>query len=322
MSEAVVAVDIGGTHARFAIAEVAGGRVVGLGEATTLQTAQHASFQSAWEAFARGVGGVPRSAAIAVAGPVRGEVIRFTNNPWLIRPALIGEKLDVDRHVLVNDFEAVGHAVAQADEGYFERLCGPDVPLPAGGTISVIGPGTGLGVAHVWRGGGDYRVRATEGGHIDFAPLDRIEDAILARLRDRYRRVSIERIVAGPGIVDIYETLAGLEGRAVAALDDRTIWTLAMRGDDSLAAAAADRFCLSLGSVAGDLALAQGASGVVIAGGLGLRIRDSLVRSGFPERFVAKGRFENLMAAMPVKLITHPQPGLFGAAAAFARRYA
>jgi glucokinase len=322
MSEAVVAVDIGGTHARFAIAEVAGGRVVGLGEAMTLQTAQHASFQSAWEAFARGVGGVPRSAAIAVAGPVRGEVIRFTNNPWLIRPALIGEKLNVDRHVLVNDFEAVGHAVAQADEGYFERLCGPDVPLPASGTISVIGPGTGLGVAHVWRGGGDYRVQATEGGHIDFAPLDRIEDAILARLRDRYRRVSIERIVAGPGIVDIYETLAGLEGRAVASLDDRTIWALAMRGDDSLAAAAADRFCLSLGSVAGDLALAQGASGVVIAGGLGLRIRDSLVRSGFPERFVAKGRFENLMAAMPVKLITHPQPGLFGAAAAFARRYA
>ncbi|WP_137871555.1 glucokinase [Sphingopyxis sp. 2PD] len=322
MSEAVVAVDIGGTHARFAIAEVAGGRVVGLGEATTLQTAQHASFQSAWEAFARGVGGVPRSAAIAVAGPVRGEVIRFTNNPWLIRPALIGEKLNVDRHVLVNDFEAVGHAVAQADDSCFERLCGPDVPLPASGTISVIGPGTGLGVAHVWRGGGDYRVQATEGGHIDFAPLDRIEDAILARLRDRYRRVSIERIVAGPGIVDIYETLAGLEGRAVAALDDRTIWALAMRGDDSLAAAAADRFCLSLGSVAGDLALAQGASGVVIAGGLGLRIRDSLVRSGFPERFVAKGRFENLMAAMPVKLITHPQPGLFGAAAAFARRYA
>lgn len=322
MSEAVVAVDIGGTHARFAIAEVVGGRVVGLGEATTLQTAQHASFQSAWEAFARGAGGVPRSAAIAVAGPVRGEVIRFTNNPWLIRPALIGEKLNVDRHVLVNDFEAVGHAVAQADEGYFERLCGPDVPLPESGTISVIGPGTGLGVAHIWRGGGDYRVQATEGGHIDFAPLDRIEDAILARLRDRYRRVSIERIVAGPGIVDIYETLAGLEGRAVAALDDRTIWTLAMRGDDSLAAAAADRFCLSLGSVAGDLALAQGASGVVIAGGLGLRIRDSLVRSGFPERFVAKGRFENLMAAMPVKLITHPQPGLFGAAAAFARRYA
>ena len=238
MSETVVAVDIGGTHARFAIAEVAGGRVVSLGEATTLHTAHHASFQSAWEAFARREGGVPRSVAIAVAGPVRGEVIRFTNNPWLIRPALIGEKLHVDRHVLVNDFEAVGHAVAQADESYFERLSGPDAPLPATGTISIIGPGTGLGVAHVWRDGTDYRVQATEGGHIDFAPLDSIEDAILARLRERHRRVSIERIVSGPGIVDIYETLAALEGRPVASLDDRTIWTMAMSGEDSLAAAA------------------------------------------------------------------------------------
>jgi len=323
MSEAIVTVDIGGTHARFAIAEIAGGRVAALGEATTLHTKDHASFQTAWQDFEQQQGGsLPRSVAIAIAGPTRGDVIRFTNNPWIIRPALIGEKLNVDRHVLVNDFEAVGHAVAQAGPEYFAHLTGPDAPLPDDGTISIIGPGTGLGVAHIWRGDGSYRVQATEGGHIDFAPLDSIEDAILARLRKRHRRVSIERIVSGPGIVDIYETLASMEGRAITPLDDRTIWTNAMSGEDALAAAAADRFCLSLGSVAGDLALAQGASGVVVAGGLGLRIRDQLLRSGFPERFVAKGRFENFMAAIPVKLITHPQPGLFGAAAAFARQYA
>ena len=323
MSKQIVTVDIGGTHARFAIAEVEGGRVRSLGEATTLHTRDHASFQTAWQDFERQRGGtLPRAVAIAIAGPTRGDIIRFTNNPWIIRPALIGEKLNVDAHVLVNDFEAVGHAVAQADESYFERLTGPDEPLPATGTISVIGPGTGLGVAHIWRDEKGYRVQATEGGHIDFAPLDSIEDAILARLRKRHRRVSVERIVSGPGIVDIYETLAMLEGRAVTPLDDKAIWTAALSGDDSLAAAAVDRFCLSLGSVAGDLALAQGASGVVIAGGLGLRIRDSLVRSGFPERFIEKGRFEGFMAALPVKLITHPQPGLFGAAAAFARQFA
>ncbi len=322
MSEAIVTVDIGGTHARFAIAEVAAGRVVSLGPETTLHTKDHASFQTAGQDFERRQGGaLPRAVAIAIAGPTRGEIIRFTNNPWIIRPALIGEKLNVDRYTLVNDFEAVGHAVAQAEAQYFERLTGPDEPLPAKGTVSVIGPGTGLGVAHVWRDGTDYRVQATEGGHVDFAPLDSIEDAILARLRKRHRRVSVERIVSGPGIVDIYETLAAMEGRPIAPLDDRTIWGRAIGGEDSLAAAAADRFCLSLGSVAGDLALAQGASGVVIAGGLGLRIRDQLVRSGFPERFVAKGRFENFMAAIPVKLITHPQPGLFGAAAAFARQH-
>lgn len=323
MSERIVTVDIGGTHARFAIAEVEGGRVLSLGDATTLHTKDHASFQTAWQDFEGQQGGaLPRGVAIAIAGPTRGEIIRFTNNPWIIRPALIGEKLGVDRHVLVNDFEAVGHAVAQAGENYFERLTGPDEPLPAIGTITIIGPGTGLGVAHIWRDGADYRVQATEGGHIDFAPLDSIEDAILARLRKRHRRVSIERIVSGPGIVDIYETLAALEGRAIPRLDDKAIWTNALSGGDSLAAAAVDRFCLSLGSVSGDLALAQGASGVVVAGGLGLRIRDSLIRSGFPERFVEKGRFEGFMSALPVKLITHPQPGLFGAAAAFARQYA
>ncbi len=322
MSEPIVTVDIGGTHARFAIAEIAGGRCVALGEATTLHTDDHASFQTAWQDFEQRQGGsLPKSVAIAIAGPTRGEIIRFTNNPWIIRPALIGEKLGVDHYTLVNDFEAVGHAAAQAGSEYFEHLAGPDQPFPERGTISVIGPGTGLGVAHVWRDGNDYRVQATEGGHIDFAPLDIIEDAILARLRKRHRRVSVERVVSGPAIVDIYETLASMEGRAVEQLDDREIWTRGMEGSDSLAAAAIDRFCLSLGSVAGDLALAQGASGVVIAGGLGLRIRDQLVRSGFPERFVAKGRFENFMAAIPVKLITHPQPGLFGAAAAFARQY-
>ena len=319
----LVTVDIGGTHARFAIAEITADGAITLGEPATLKTQDHASFQTAWQAFSALQGGnLPRATAIAIAAPVSGELIKFTNNPWIIRPALIPEKLAVDRYTLVNDFGAVGHAVARAGAEHFLHLTGPDAPLPAEGTISVVGPGTGLGVAHVWRdGSGGYRVQATEGGHIDFAPLDRIEDAILTRLRGRYRRVSVERVVSGPGIVEIYEALAALESRAITPTDDKTLWQRGTSGEDSLAAAAVDRFCLSLGAVAGDLALAHGASGVVIAGGLGLRIRDSLLRSGFAERFRAKGRFEALMAALPVKLITHPQPGLFGAAAAFAMEH-
>jgi glucokinase len=317
----IVAVDIGGTHARFALAEVDGGRVITLGEAVTLKTSEHASFQTAWEDFGRAVPSMPRAVAIAIAGPVKGDVIKFTNNPWIIRPALIGEKLGVDRFVLVNDFEAIGHAVAQASPHDFLHLTGPNMPLPDAGTISIIGPGTGLGVAHIWRTPGKYRVQATEGGHIDFAPLDSIEDAVLARLRKRYRRVSVERVVSGPGLVEIYEALANIEGRAVLSHDDKTLWQLGTSGEDSLAAAAVDRFCLSLGSVSGDIALAQGGNAVVIAGGLGLRIKDTLIRSGFAERFCAKGRFEGLMASLPVKLIIHPQPGLFGAAAAFAKEY-
>lgn len=320
----IVSVDIGGTHARFALAKVDGGRVLELGEAVTLKTAEHASFQTAWEDFGRISGqSLPKAAAIAIAGPVDADIIKLTNNPWIIRRSLVREKLNVDSFVIINDFGAVGHAVAQARDEHFLHLTGPEQPLPDEGTISVIGPGTGLGVAHVWRGRGSYHVQATEGGHIDFAPLDAIEDALLARLRKRYRRVSVERVVSGPGLIDIYEALASIEGRAVQQLDDKMLWQLGMSGEDSLAAAAVDRFCLSLGSVAGDITLAQGGfGGVVIAGGLGLRIKDILVRSGFAERFRAKGRFEGLMSSVPVKLITHPQPGLFGAAAAFAQEHA
>jgi glucokinase len=253
--------------------------------------------------------------------PVANDVIRLTNNPWIIRKSLITERLKADQWVVVNDFGAVGHAVAQVPSSDFIHLCGPDTPLPSEGITTICGPGTGLGVAQLLRRKNGYQVLETEGGHMDFAPLDGIEDALLKRLRKTFTRVSAERVVAGPGIVAIYETLAALEGRAVPSHDDKTIWTEAIDGTDSIALAALDRFCLALGAVAGDLALAQGAKAVVIAGGLGFRIKDRLIRSGFDQRFVAKGRFQTMMAAMPVKLITHPQPGLFGAAAAFAQEH-
>lgn len=320
----LVTVDIGGTHARFAIATIADDGAITLDEPITLHTDDHASFQTAWEDFRERCGGtLPSAVSMAIAGPVGGEVIRFTNNPWIIRPALVQEKLGVESYTIVNDFEAVAHAVARAGEDEFVHLTGPDQPLAPTGRLSVLGPGTGLGVAHLYREpDGTYRVSATEGGHIDFAPLDQIDDAILARLRKRHTRVSVERVVAGPAISDIYQALAAMEGKPVAEEDDIAIWTRGQDGSDSLAAAAVDRFCMSLGSVAGDIALAQGGfGGVVIAGGLGYRIRETLLKSGFAERFKAKGRFQELMASIPVKLIIHPQPGLFGAAAAYASEH-
>jgi len=318
----IVAVDLGGTHARFALAEVVGGRVVSLGDACTLKTAEHASLQTAWESFGAELGRpLPPAAGIALAGPVQGDVLKLTNCPWVIRPSLIPEKLGATRYSLVNDFGAVAHAVAQVDEGCFRHLCGPDLPLPEEGVISVVGPGTGLGVGQLLRRAGGYHVIATEGGHIDFAPLDTLEDAILAQLRKRYRRVSVERIASGPGLANIHDALAAIEHRSVRSRDEKELWAAALAGEDSLAAAALDRFCLSLGAIAGDIALAQGATAVVIAGGLGLRLAEHLPNSGFGARFIAKGRFERRMDEMPVKLITHQQPGLLGAAAAFAREY-
>ena len=212
----IVAVDIGGTHARFALAEIEGGRVLSLGEACTLKTAEHASLQMAWQHFGKHLGRpLPRGVGIAFAGPVQGEVLKLTNNPWVIRPAWIPEKFGVDRYKVVNDFGAVAHAVAQLGENDFRHLCGPERGLPESGVISIVGPGTGLGVAQLLRRDGRYEVIETEGGHTDFSPLDTIEDKILAHLRDKYRRVSVERIAAGKGPGNILQALAAIEGQAV-----------------------------------------------------------------------------------------------------------
>jgi glucokinase len=309
----IVAVDIGGTHARFALAEVAGGRVVSLGEAFTVKTRDHDGLASAWSAFARHVGRtLPDAAAIGIAGSLAETPVKLTNNHWVIDPAA----LPVSRSRLVNDFGGVAYAVAQLGAEHFRHLCGPDRPLPDEGVVSVVGPGTGLGAAMLVRRDGRAHVIATEGGHIGFAPADAVDDRILAALRAKFGRVSAERVASGPGLADIYEALGGTPGA-----DDAALWRAALSGEDPLAAEAFERFCLALGSVAGDIALLQGADAVAIAGGLGLRIADRLPASGFAERFVAKGRYRGRMEAMPVKLVTHPQPGVYGAAAAFAEEY-
>ncbi len=318
----LVCVDLGGTHVRFAQASVIAGRVTGLGEPVILHTGDYDGIVSAWAAYAKLAGQVlPRAGALAIASPIAGEALKLTNSTWVMRPATLAAELGLERMTLINDFGAVGHAVAQLPDNCLRRIAGPDVELPVVGVIGVIGPGTGLGVAHVLRGATGYQVMETEGGHIGWAPVDQFEDGLLAWLRRDYDRVSAERIVSGPGLAHIHAFLAQREGEAVVARDPKDLWQAALGGTDRLAAAALERFLLCLGSLAGDIALAQGAHGVVLAGGVGARIADRLPGSGFAQRFRAKGRMEQMLAAVPVKLITHPEPGLFGAAAAFAKEY-
>jgi glucokinase len=322
VTRTIVVADVGGTHARFALAGIEGARVTSLGEPVTLKTSEHGSFQLAWEEFGRRSGiELPSALAIAFAGPVGGELLKLTNNPWVIRPALIKERLSVDQYTIVNDFGAVAYAVATLSDEYLRHVCGPGEPMPEKGVVSIVGPGTGLGVAALLKKGSSYDVIETEGGHIDFAPLDVLEDRILVELRRSFRRVSIERIASGRGLWNLYEALGAIEGQSLTFHDEKELWAAALAESDSLATAALDRLCLTLGAVAGDMALAQGAVAVVIAGGVGLRLADYLPRSGFRDRFIAKGRFERRMDEMPVKLITHPQPGLIGAAAAFAKEH-
>ncbi|HUG45294.1 MAG TPA: glucokinase [Sphingomicrobium sp.] len=321
--QVIVTADIGGTHARFALARLDGGRVTSLSEPVTLQTAGYATFPNAWREFERRSGGeMPRDLVIAFAGPVGGEMLKLTNNPWQIRREQIRDELGLEKLTIVNDFAAVAHAVAMCEASELHHLCGPDVPLPDKGVISIIGPGTGLGVAALVRKASEpYEVVETEGGHIDFAPVDPLEDRLLVELRGRFRRVSVERIISGPGLANIYDLLGLVEGQKLTIRDERALWAAAIEGSDALAVQALERFCLSFGSICGDLALAHGAVAVVIGGGVGLLLKDKIGQSGFRDRFVAKGRFERRMSEIPVKLLANKEAGLFGAAVAFAQEH-
>ena len=317
----LVAVDVGGTHVRFAVARLIDGCEISLGQEVILETRDHAGPQEAWGAFARGVGRpLPRAAAIAVACAVRGDELRLTNRAWTIRPSHLAEQLGLDDCVIVNDFGAVGHAVANLGREHHRHVCGPDLCLPPSGVVTIVGPGTGLGVAYVARGSGGTQVVETEGGHTGFSPLDDFEDELLSSLRVIHGRVSVERVVSGPSLTVIHAQLCRRQRLSAVVRSDRALWADALAGQDLLASEALERFCRLLGSIAGDKALAQGAAAVVIAGGLGAKLADVLPRSGFADRFADKGRLAQHMASIPVHILTHPQPGLFGAAAAFAHR--
>jgi len=318
----LVVVDVGGTHIRFAIAKLSDRHPIELEEQMVMRTAEYADLVSAWGAFAEKVGApLPRDAAIAVACPTEGSTLRLTNNHWVIVKESLPRDLGVDRVLVLNDFVAVGHAVLCATGEHLKHICGPDIPLQSAGIVSVVGPGTGLGVAQIIPSLGKANVVATEAGHIGFAPADDLDDAILARLRRRYGRVSVERVVAGPSLVDIYEVIAEQQNVQPQPMTDKALWPLALAGTDQLATVALGRFCLNLGRVTGDIALAQGAGSVVIAGGIGLRLANHLKDSNFSDGFISKGRFHQRMSALPVKLMTTPQPGLIGAAHFFGSKY-
>jgi glucokinase len=165
-----------------------------------------------------------------------------------------------------------------------------------------------------------HRVVETEGGHFSFAPRDAFEDALLTRLRTKFGRVSIERIVSGPGLAEIRAALPGAEAAPPLA-NDKALWEAALSGADPLAREALQHFCALLGAFVGDAALIHGANAAVLASGLSPRIAPLLPRTDFVESLIAKGRYRALLADLPVWLLNHPQPGLFGAAAAFSAQW-
>lgn len=314
----IVAADIGGTHARFALAELRPGERPLLGEMRKYRTRECAGLGEAWSKFARDSGAaLPRAAAIAVAAPIEGDILTFMNSDWRIDRSGLAAELGLDRLTLLNDYGAVAHAVSVMGPDELVTLIGPG-DLPADGITSVIGPGTGLGVAILDRRGGEVRVIETEAAHIGFCPLDPEEEELSDALTARYGRASVERVVSGPGLIDIYLFLGGEEWDPAKA---GALWDAAIDGADPLGVRALAILVRCFGAAAGDIALAHGAMGVALTGALANRIADLLKTPTFEARFTAKGRYRARMLRTPVRLVTHAEPGLLGAAIAFEREF-
>jgi len=315
----IVAGDIGGTHARFALAELSAGEPPVVGQMRKYRTREHPDIGSAWAQFARDTGGeLPCAAALGIAAPIEGEVLRFVNSSWEIGRHTLAGELGLDQLLLLNDFGAVAHAVAALPSSALAPLCGPAEGLPPEGITTVIGPGTGLGVSILIRRGDQVTVVETESAHIAFAPQTEEEVAVERAVRARYGRCSVERIVSGPGLLEIVEQLGG---GARVPLQAGEVWDGAVAGTDPLAARALDLLVGSFGAEAGDISLAHGSLSVVITGGLAARMQDRLRSPLFHARFVDKGRYRSRMERIPVMLCTEPEPGLLGAAVAFRRAF-
>ncbi len=314
----IVVGDIGGTHARFAIAALSDGHPE-IGPMKRYRTREHDGLEAAWARFAQDCGEpLPQDAALAIAAPIEGETLRFMNSAWRIPRLTIADALGLDRLLLLNDFGAVAHAVSILGPDELEPVAGPG-SLPDDGVVSVLGPGTGLGVALFSRRNGKVTVIETEAAHVAFAPLDPEEEGLSDALVELYGRASIERIVSGPGLIDIYRHLGG--ATEIGPNNAADLWSAAIDGNDAIAAHALDVLVRCFGAAAGDISLAHGAMGVAITGGLANRVAHLLRAPAFAARFTAKGRYRERMQRVPVVLATYPEPGLLGAAVAFGREY-
>jgi len=305
--------DVGGTNARFAIAHMVNGKPV-LEHHESFPAETYPTFLEGVKAFIDGCEVKPTGGVIAVAGPVTDGEIDLTNSPWRVSETELGT-LGLKPVRLINDFEALAWGAPVVPQDQLASLGGPEEGDPHS-AIAVLGPGTGFGVSALVRDSrGNELAMPSEGGHACFAPGDPIEDEILRILRRRYDRVSIERLICGPGLLNMHRALAEIDGRETHIDDPAQITAEALENPNSHCGATLARFCAILGAVAGDIALTTGSrGGVYIAGGIAPRILPFLKASPFRERFERKGRFKDYMSEIPTHVILHKHAALLGAA--------
>ena len=303
--------DVGGTNARFALID-GEGRVRHL---HVYEAAEHGSLNEIVADFLKRTLGHrhPPRAVIAVAGPVVDGEIEFTNLDWQVSEGELLAQFEFEAVRLINDFAAQALACPLL-AGDSLRVLGPKLRGGVDCPMVVLGAGTGFGVAGLARSDrGDVAI-ATEGGHAAFAPTDEVEVAVWSRQRAKHGRVSIERLLSGRGLFELYGVLADLRQVEPVLADEKAVFDAAGKGD-VLANETLDRFCGILGSVAGDLALSFGArGGVFVSGGIAPRLAERLANGTFRARFEDKGRLTAYAQAIPTSLVLHPYPALIGAA--------
>jgi len=305
--------DIGGTNARFGLVSPDGELL----HLRVLADADYPGIAEAVDAYLGERDGLPRPrrGAIAIASPVAGDEVRMTNHPWVFSVSGLKSRLRFQRLDVINDFTAQALALPHLKDADKVKIGGGDAA--PGYPIGVLGPGSGLGVSGMIAAGKRWMPLAGEGGHATMPPVTDRESTVLGAMRRHLDHVSGERVLSGPGLVNLYNSLAEVDGVPARQYTAAQITDADTGRSDPLCAEATEMFCAMLGTVAGNLALTLGArGGVYIGGGIVPRLGERFAASGFRQRFEAKGRFHDYLRAIPTYVVIHKLPAFLGCAAA------
>ena len=309
-TQALVA-DIGGTNARFAIANL---ETLSLSDIRTFPTAEHATLADAIRAYLKDAPETVAHAGLAVAAPLREDTVKFTNAAWTFKQSTLAKEAGLEAAYVFNDFEAQAYALPVLSADELHSLHGGKAVENA--PKVVLGPGTGLGVAGLVRSPSGWVPVPGEGGHQTFPAENERELALLERMRVGLERLSVERVLSGPGLADLYRAIAASYGFSDAELSPAKVEQLAIGGEDEMAVEALNFFVRWLGRFAGDMALVFGArGGVYLGGGIAPKMLSRLERDDFRQAFERKGRMSPYVEAIPIHVVVSDYPGLKGAAA-------
>ena len=300
--------DIGATNTRCALVDDKGNEVA----AEVFENADFASVAGIINVYLdhRRASDRPKRAALAVAAPIVGDSVQMINIDWRFSQTELKHELGLQRLIVCNDFAAIAWGLPYFGPSDLHRVGGGTAAPRA--TLAALGPGSGIGVSALVPAADGWAVLTGEGGHVSMPAITPEEQDVIAALRERFGHCSAERVLSGPGLVNLYVTLAQLAGRGEPTITPADVTRLAQAGEP-LARKTLNMFFAMLGTVAGDVALTTGArGGVYIAGGIVPRLLDLLDKSEFRARFESKGRYRNYVAPIPTYVVTTPLPAFRG----------